>query len=102
METLIGTDATMLEDSASDSAGLIALVHTLGERDNVSQAGSSANKAAQSPEARAVPSFDPDLPPFVAASIEEIRYAQHLRRQIVQRYLAQPAPPVSPWCVGAD
>jgi hypothetical protein len=32
---------------------------------------------------------DPAWPQFVAASIEEIRLAEQLRRQIEQRYLAQ-------------
>jgi hypothetical protein len=48
------------------------------------------------------PSPDPALPPFVTASIEEIRYAQELRRRIEERYLSEPAPPVSLWTVGAD
>jgi hypothetical protein len=50
-----------------------------------------------------IPSVDPVLPRFVAASAEEIRYAEELRRQIEQRYLAQSNRRTdSSWCVGAD
>jgi hypothetical protein len=33
------------------------------------------------------PSVDAGMPQFVAASIEEIRFAEELRRQIERRYL---------------
>jgi hypothetical protein len=36
---------------------------------------------------------DPAWPRFVAASIEEIRLAEQLRRQIEQRYLTQSSAP---------
>ena len=49
-----------------------------------------------------VPSFDPASPGFVTASVEEIRYAQELRRQIERQYLSRPTQPDSYWCVGAD
>jgi len=39
------------------------------------------------------PNHDPAWPRFVAASIEEIRLAEQLRRQIEQRYLAQSSAP---------
>ena len=32
---------------------------------------------------------NPALPQFVAASMDEIRYAEELRRQIEQRYLGE-------------
>jgi hypothetical protein len=48
------------------------------------------------------PSPDPALTPFVTASIDEIRYAQQLRRRIEERYLSLPTPPPSLWAVGAD
>lgn len=49
------------------------------------------------------PSFHPPLPQFTAASIEEIRYAEALRRQIEQRYLGASGQPHDPyWSVGAD
>ena len=35
--------------------------------------------------------FDLVIPGFVAATAEEIRYAQALRRQIQERYLIRPA-----------
>jgi hypothetical protein len=53
-------------------------------------------------QASTTPSSDPAFTPFVAASIEEIRYAQQLRRRIEEQYLSRPAPPVSFWSVGAD
>jgi hypothetical protein len=37
------------------------------------------------------PSADPTMRQFVAASIEEIRFAEELRRQIERRYLGQTA-----------
>jgi len=40
------------------------------------------------------PNHDLAWPRFVAASIEEIRLAEQLRRQIEQRYLAQSNAPV--------
>jgi hypothetical protein len=39
------------------------------------------------------PSPDPALTPVVTASMEEIRYAQELRRRIEERYLGRPATP---------
>jgi len=37
------------------------------------------------------------------ASIEDIRYAEELRKEIERRYLACPEHPSNPyWCVGAD
>jgi hypothetical protein len=43
------------------------------------------------------------LPCFAAASDEEIRYAEYLRRQIEQRYLKKTERTPEPyWCVGAD
>jgi hypothetical protein len=37
------------------------------------------------------------------ASIEEVRYAEQLRKEIERRYLARPEQPSNPyWCVGAD
>jgi hypothetical protein len=53
-------------------------------------------------QASTTPSIDPAFTPFVAASIEEIRYAQQLRRRIEERYLNRPTPPASYWSVGAD
>ena len=45
----------------------------------------------------------PTLPRCATASIEEIRYAERLRREIERRYLAVPDRPSDPyWCVGAD
>jgi len=50
-----------------------------------------------------VPNFDPAWPRFVAASAEEIRQAEELRRKIEQRYLSPSSrPKESDWCVGAD
>lgn len=53
-------------------------------------------------QASTTPSADSALTPFVAASIEEIRYAQQLRQRIKDRYLNRPTPPVTFWSVGAD
>jgi len=41
-------------------------------------------------------------PPFVTASVEEIRLARRLRERIEERYLNRPTPSVSLWSVGAD
>ena len=42
-------------------------------------------------------------PQGVTASIEEIRYAEQLRREIESRYLAVSSRPSDPyWCVAAD
>jgi hypothetical protein len=38
--------------------------------------------------ATTTPSYDPRWPRLTTASIEEIRYAEQLRRQIESRYLA--------------
>src|SRR5437867_9391730 len=57
---------------------------------------------ARLPAASTAPSFDPFFAPAITASPEEIRYAQELRRQLEQRYLSQPTPAVSFWCVGVD
>ncbi len=48
------------------------------------------------------PGFDPAPPRLVTASIEEIRYAEELRRQIERRYLARTKSPDPYWCVGVD
>ena len=48
------------------------------------------------------PSPDPAFTPFVTASIEDIFYAQLLRRRIEDKYLSRPTPLVSFWSVGAD
>jgi hypothetical protein len=48
------------------------------------------------------PSIDPATERFVAASIEEIRLAEELRRKIEQRYLGHPVDvSASPRIVGA-
>ena len=52
--------------------------------------------------ATATPNTDLALTPIVTASIEEIEYAQQLRRRIEERYLNRPAPLVPLWSVGAD
>lgn len=50
-----------------------------------------------------VPHAETARPRFVAASPEDIRYAEELRRRIQQRYLAPAEKPSDPyWCVGAD
>jgi hypothetical protein len=49
-----------------------------------------------------VRTFDPATPGFVAATVEEIRYAQELRRLIQERYLNRPAQHDKYWCIGAD
>jgi hypothetical protein len=37
------------------------------------------------------------------ASIEDVRYAEQLRKEIERRYLARPQQPSNPyWCVAAD
>ena len=42
-------------------------------------------------------------PHFAAASDEEIRHAEYLRRQIEQKYLSKTERAPDPyWCVGAD
>jgi hypothetical protein len=49
------------------------------------------------------PRFDPLMPRFTTASLDEIRQAEELRRRIEQRYLAATHRPNDPyWCVGAD
>jgi hypothetical protein len=46
---------------------------------------------------------DPALTPFVTATIEQIRYAQELRRRIERRYLENPPDTADDyWCVAAD
>jgi hypothetical protein len=45
---------------------------------------------------------DPAFTPFVAASGEEVLFAQRLREQIEKVYLNRPAPRVTFWSVGAD
>jgi hypothetical protein len=47
-------------------------------------------------------SFDQEFAPPTTASVEEIRYAQELRRQLRIVYRERPSAPESPWCVGAD
>jgi len=47
-------------------------------------------------------SADPAFTPFVAASVDEIRYAQRLRERLKERYPNRPSPPVTYWSVGAD
>jgi hypothetical protein len=51
-----------------------------------------------------VPDAAPARPPFAAATPEEIRQAEALRRAIAQRYLAAAAQRESDpyWAVGAD
>jgi hypothetical protein len=45
----------------------------------------------------------PVLPPCTTPSLEEIRYAEQLRREIERRYLARADRSSDPyWCVGAD
>jgi hypothetical protein len=51
---------------------------------------------------RSASASDPALTPFVAASMDEIRYAQSLRDRLRERYPNRPSPPVSYWSVGAD
>ena len=36
------------------------------------------------------------------ATMEEMRYADELRRRLKARLLRAVAPPTGPWCVGAD
>lgn len=48
------------------------------------------------------PGPDSALTPFVTASIEEIRYAQELRRRIEKRYLGRPTTPPAIRTGGAD
>jgi len=74
----------------------------LGKRTEPSQVLSLTDKTVGPTAPRAFPSPDPEFAPPVTASAEEIRYAQELRRQIVQQYLNRPSPPVSFWCVGVD
>ena len=50
----------------------------------------------------AMASADSALTPFVAASLEEIRYAQRLREQLKERYPNRPTPRAPYWSVGAD
>ena len=45
---------------------------------------------------------DPGRATPVVATPEEIRYAQHLRQQIRERYLRLAPLVVAPWCVGCD
>ena len=48
-----------------------------------------------------IPLRDPMLPP-ATATIDDIRYAQHLRLQLRERYPDLPSPPPSFWCIGVD
>ena len=50
----------------------------------------------------AMASADPAFTPFVAASVDEIHYAQRLREQLKERYPNRPAARVPCWSVGAD
>ncbi|HZI84859.1 MAG TPA: hypothetical protein VFF44_13155 [Casimicrobiaceae bacterium] len=45
---------------------------------------------------------DPAFTPFVAASPDEIRYAERLRERLKERYPDRPAQRVPYWSVGAD
>ncbi len=51
---------------------------------------------------RSASAADPAFTPFVAASVDEIRYAERLRDRLKERYPNRPAAPVSYWSVGAD
>jgi hypothetical protein len=46
--------------------------------------------------------FETALPQFTAASDDEIRYAEYLRRQIERRYLENEHASEPYWYVGAD
>jgi len=74
----------------------------LGECNVLSQVLLLTPRTVRPPAPRALPSLDPAFAPPVTASAKEIRYAQELRRQIIERYLSRPSPPVSWWCVGVD
>ena len=50
----------------------------------------------------AAPSADPAFTPFITASSEEIRYAQHLRQRIEERYLHRKTAFAPLWTIGAD
>jgi hypothetical protein len=43
------------------------------------------------------PHHEAALPRFVAASLDDIRYAEELRRQIEQRYLTPSEQPAGPY-----
>jgi len=45
---------------------------------------------------------DPAFTPFVAASNEEVRYAEQLRERLRRRFLDRPSARGSHWTVGAD
>jgi hypothetical protein len=47
-------------------------------------------------------SGDPAFTPFVAASVDELRYAEHLRERLRERFPNRPSPRVPHWAVGAD
>jgi hypothetical protein len=50
-----------------------------------------------------VSDFACTTPQCTTPTIEEIRHAEQLRREIERRYLARPDRPSDPyWCVGAD
>jgi len=61
-------------------------------------------KSSDRPHAlrRNAPAADAGLTPFVAASPDELRYAQRLRERLRERYPNRPSPSVSYWSVGAD
>jgi hypothetical protein len=63
---------------------------------------STSRETVPSLQAVAPAAADPAFIPFVAASSEEVLYAQRLRERIEKLYLNQPAPRVTFWSVGAD
>jgi hypothetical protein len=48
------------------------------------------------------PRADPAFTPFVTASIEEVRYAERLRKRLRERFPDLPSRHTAYWAVGAD
>jgi hypothetical protein len=56
----------------------------------------------ETPQAHRRPSDDREPVQFVAASVEELRYARELRERLRRLFPNRPAAPVPVWSVGAD
>jgi len=56
----------------------------------------------ETPQAHHTPSDDRAPVQFVAASVEELRYARELRERLRRIFPNRPAAPAPVWSVGAD
>ena len=56
----------------------------------------------ETPQAHRTPPDDFASVPFVAASVEELRYARELRERLRRMFPNRPAAPAPVWSVGAD